>query len=69
MSAKMATLGILKIKLFWNKGYDVTNEILLRDSKYIAESIRWPKFGNFYERSDHNLSFTRIWSEKPLFLK
>ena len=23
MSAKMATLSILKIKVFWNKGYDV----------------------------------------------
>ena len=23
MSAKMATPGILKIKVFWNKGYDV----------------------------------------------
>ena len=23
MSAKMATLGLLKIKVFWKKGYDV----------------------------------------------
>ena len=23
MSAKLATLGLLKIKVFWNKGYDV----------------------------------------------
>ena len=23
MSAKMATLGLLKIKVFWSKGYDV----------------------------------------------
>ena len=23
MSAKLATLGLLKIKLFWNKGYNV----------------------------------------------
>ena len=37
-SAKMATLGILKIKLFSNKGYnviisdhDVTSKTLLRD--------------------------------------
>ena len=22
MSAKMATLGFLKLKVFWNKGYD-----------------------------------------------
>ena len=24
ISEKMATLGLLKIKVFWNKGYDVT---------------------------------------------
>ena len=23
MPAKMATLGVLKLKVFWNKGYDV----------------------------------------------
>ena len=53
MSAKMATLGLLKIKLFWNKGfdliisvYDVTNKILLRDSNYIVDVVMWPKFGN-----------------------
>ena len=41
ISAKMATLGILKIKLFLNKGYDViitahdiTNKFLPRDSNY-----------------------------------
>ena len=40
MSAKMATLGLLKRKLFRNKGYyviifshDVTNKILSRDKK------------------------------------
>ena len=26
MSAKMATTGILKINVFWNKGYDVINK-------------------------------------------
>ena len=43
---KMATLGLLKIMVFWNKGYDVTisvhdvsNKILLRDSCYIADVI------------------------------
>ena len=53
MSAKMATLGLLKIKVFWNKGYDViisvhdvTNKILLRDSNYIVDVVMWPKFGN-----------------------
>ena len=53
MSAKMATLGLLKIKVFWNKGYDVitsvcdvTNKILSRDSNYIVDVVMWPKFGN-----------------------
>ena len=53
MSAKLATLGLLKIKVFWNKGYDVmisshnvTNKILLRDSNYIVDVVIWQKFGN-----------------------
>ena len=53
MSAKLATLGLLKIKVFWNKGYDViisvhdvTNKILSRDSNYIVDVVMWPKFGN-----------------------
>ena len=53
MSAKMATPGLLKITVFWNKGYDViiyvgdvTNKILLHDSKYIEDVFLWPKFDN-----------------------
>ena len=53
MSAKMATPGLLKIKVFWNRGYDViisvhdvTNKILSRDSNYIVDMVMWPKFGN-----------------------
>ena len=53
MPAKLATLGLLKIKVFWNKGYDViifvhdvTNIILLRDSNYIVDAVMRPKFGN-----------------------
>ena len=52
MSAKMATPGLLKIKVFWNKGYDVIvsvhevfNKILSCDSNYIAD-VMWSKFGN-----------------------
>ena len=52
MSAKMATPGLLKIKIFWNEGYDVIvsvhevfNKILSCDSNYIAD-VMWPKFGN-----------------------
>ena len=52
-STKMATLGLLKIKVFWNKGYDiiicaydVTNKISSRDSNYVLNLVMWPKFGN-----------------------
>ena len=50
MTAKLATLGLLKIKVFPNKGYDiiisvydVTSQILSRDSNYIVDVV---KFGN-----------------------
>ena len=53
MSAKMATPGLRKMKVFWEKGYDViilvndvTNKILLRDSNYIVDVVTEPKFGN-----------------------
>ena len=39
MSAKMAMLDFLKIKPFSNKGYDVTNKILSRDSNYIVDVV------------------------------
>ena len=46
MPAKMAILGLLKIKVFWNKGYDaivsihdITNKILLCDSNYIVDMV------------------------------
>ena len=47
MPIKMATLDLLKIKLFWNKGYGVI--IYLHDvtKKYIADVVIQPKFGNF----------------------
>ena len=46
MSAKLATLNLLKIKIFRNKGYDVitfvydvTNKILSRDLNYIVDVV------------------------------
>ena len=46
MSAKLATTGLLKIKLFRNKGYDVivpdsdvTNRVLSRDSNYVVDVV------------------------------
>ena len=45
ISAKMATPGLLKITIFWNKGYDViisvddiANKMLSRDSNYIVDA-------------------------------
>ena len=53
MSAKTATLGLLKLKVFWNKIYDaiiciydVTNKFWSRDWNYIVDVVMWPKFGN-----------------------
>ena len=46
MSAKMATSGLRKIKVFLKKGYDViifvnnvNNKILSRDSNYIVDVV------------------------------
>ena len=49
MSAKLAALGLLRIKLFQNKGYDVIiyvhvvtstmNQIISRESNYIADMV------------------------------
>ena len=49
----MATPGLLKIKVFWNKGYDViipvddvTNKIFSCDSNYNVDVFMRPKIGN-----------------------
>ena len=54
ISAKLATLPILKIKISYSKGYDgkmfaydIPNEILSRESKEIVDVLMWTKFGNF----------------------
>ena len=46
MSAKMASLGPLKIKISWNKGYDVIifvyeviSKNVSRDSNYIVDVV------------------------------
>ena len=53
MPVKMATPGIVKITVFWNKGYDViisihdvTNKILSRDPNHFVDVFMWSKFGN-----------------------
>ena len=55
MSANLATLSLLKIKVTQNKDYDViiflhdvTTKFLLRDSNYIVDVVKRPKFGNLY---------------------
>ena len=49
----MATPGLLKITVFWNKGYDIiisvhglTKKILSGDSNYMVDVLIRPKFGN-----------------------
>ena len=53
ISAKGVILGLLKIKIFENKGcdivisfYDVICKILGPESNYILNVVMWPKFGN-----------------------
>ena len=48
-STKIATLGLLKIKVFWNRDcdiiistHDVTNKILPRDSNYTVDVVMCP---------------------------
>ena len=53
ISATVATLGFLKIKIIWNNGYDVmvsvydaTDKILTRDSNYFVNLFKWLIIGN-----------------------
>ena len=53
MSEKLATLGLLKIKVFWSNVYDViipvqvvTNKNSSCDSNCVADLVIWPKFSN-----------------------
>ena len=77
MSAKMATPGLLKMTVFWNKGYDliisiddITNKILSRDSNYTVDVLLRPKFGNCsISMTEVTTNFIRILPEKLLFLR
>ena len=79
MSAKMGTLGLLKINALWNKGYDV---IIFFPYRHKQNFINWVKLccrvghvtkvcllQHFFERSYHNLNFIRIWPGKAPFLR
>ena len=40
MSAKLATLGLLKIKVFWNEGYDVIISVYgITKKNYVTQII------------------------------
>ena len=79
VSVKLATLHLLKIELFWNKGYkaivfvdDVTNKVLSLESNYFLDVVIWPKFGNF-SISMREVIITsvlqRFDQKKPIFLR
>ena len=68
MSVKLATLGLLNIKILWNKGYDIaifahdiTNKSLSYDSNYIVNMVLWPKIGN---SSFSKREILRIWPKE-----
>ena len=69
MSAKMATLAFSKIKVFWNKVYDViifvydvAKQILSPDSSCIVDLIMWSKFGNSSSlKATRNCFFHKWW--------
>ena len=75
MVAKLATLGLIKIKVFWNKGYDVIvsvhdviNRILLHGSNYIVDVVMWPKFDNS-SISMKEVMFCKDLTKKTMFLR
>ena len=75
----MATPGLLKVEVFWNKGYyvtysvyDVTNKILSHDSNYIVDAVIRPKFRNSsicIREVIVTSILLRIWPEKRLFFE
>ena len=52
ISAKIATQDLLKITVFWKKGYEVIIPVddvtknLSRDSNYLLDVFMWKKFDN-----------------------
>ena len=71
MSAKAATPGLLKLTVFWDKGYDVTipvndviNKILSPDSNYIVYLFMWPKLSQpqIYKNLTRKTAFFEGWS-------
>ena len=54
MSAKVATPGLLKKTVFWNKCFDVITYVhdvsLSRDSNYIVDVVMWPTLTFLWEK-------------------
>ena len=53
MPTELVTVGVFKIKVFCNEGYDIVisvsgviNKTFSRASNYIVDLGMWPKFGN-----------------------
>ena len=74
MSKKIATLGLLKIKVFWNKYYDVViyfydviNKNLSRDSNFTVDVVMRPKFGN--SRTFMREEVRKCWGLIPTFVE
>ena len=72
MSAKLTTLDLLKIKVFWNKIHDViislhdvTSKIYL-DSNYIVDVVMWEKF--LWEKLS-SPQFYKDWTRKNNFFE
>ena len=73
VSTKLAIPSLSKVKVCWNKGYeviryvyDVINKILLRNSNHIVDVVMWPKFGEssiYYKK----FNFIKIWLDKLFF--
>ena len=75
-SAKLTTLGLLRIKVFWNKRYDVKiyvhdviNKVLSRDSNNIVDVVMWAKFSNSNISMREVIKIIKIRSEKYFFFE
>ena len=67
MSVKGVTPGLLKITVFWNKGYyiiisvdEVNKNILSRDSNYSVDAFMWQS--QFYKDLTRKTTFFEGWS-------
>ena len=76
MQAKVTTLGLPKITVFWSKGYEViisvnnvTNKILSHDSNYVVDVFMWPTFGNCSVSMRKQPQFYKDLSRKTAFFE